>query len=116
MIQEAGFDLPPPCRPRSAREGRMLCLTRTPTNSSELDSLVRKHPDVQKIVLSVKLRPPPQKSADFEDFLLVCTVFPHFDPFYGGGINPNFAECMDTQTILSGHRDALQFREESSRA
>ena len=44
----------------------------------------QKRPDVHKIVLSIKLRsPPPRKSVNFED--LVCTVFPHFGPFPGGG-------------------------------
>ena len=35
-------------------------------------------PDVHKIVLSIKSRSPP---------LLICTVFPHFGPFSGGGQN-----------------------------
>ena len=34
--------------------------------------------------------PPPGKSVDFEDFLLICTVFPYLGPFGGGGVKPNF--------------------------
>ena len=46
----------------------------------------QKRPDVHKIVLSIKLRsPPPGKTVNFEDFLLICTVFTHFGPFSGGG-------------------------------
>ena len=47
----------------------------------------QKRPDVHKIVLSIKSRspPPPGKSVNFEDFILICTVFPHFGPFLGGG-------------------------------
>ena len=29
--------------------------------------------------------PPPRKSANLEDFLLICTVFPHFGPLSGRG-------------------------------
>ena len=47
--------------------------------------ILQKRPDVHKIVLPIKLRPPPGKSVNFEDFLLICTVFPHFGPFSGGG-------------------------------
>ena len=58
-------------------------------------------------VLSIKSRspPPPGKSVNFEDFILICTVFPHFGPFFwgGGGVKPNFADknFMDTQTFLT---------------
>ena len=67
---------------------------------------VQKHPDVHKIVLSIKLRspPPPGKSVNLVDFLLICTVFPHFGPFLeGGGGKPNFADknFMDTQPDFS---------------
>ena len=31
--------------------------------------------------------PPPGKSVNLEDFLLLCTVFPPFGPFSGGGGN-----------------------------
>ena len=64
----------------------------------------QKRPDVHEIVLSIKLRfPPPGKSVKFEDFLLICTVFPHFGPFFWGGGEPNFADktFMDTQTFLN---------------
>ena len=49
--------------------------------------------------------PPPQKGVNFEDFLLICTVFLRFGPFFfggGGGLKPNFADknLMDTQTFL----------------
>ena len=66
----------------------------------------QKRPDVHKIVLSIKLRfPPPGKSVNFEDFLLICAFFPHFGPsfFWGGGVvKPNFADknFMNTQTFL----------------
>ena len=78
----------------------ILTLTLTPCNFSQ------KRPDVCKIVLSIKLRfpptpPPAGKSVNFEDFLLICTVFPHFGPFWGG-VKPNFADknFMDTQSEL----------------
>ena len=48
----------------------------------------QKRPDVHKIVLSIKSRfppPPPRKSVNFEDFILICTVLPHFGPLSGGG-------------------------------
>ena len=49
--------------------------------------LIQKRPDVHKIVLSIKLpSPPPQKKCHFEGFLLICTVFPDFGPFQGGGL------------------------------
>ena len=58
--------------------------------------------------MSIKSRlppPSPRKSVNFEDFLLICTVFPHFGPFLrrGGGGKPNFADknFMDTQTFLN---------------
>ena len=62
--------------------------------------------DVHKIALSIKLRspPPPGKSVSLQDFLLICTVFPSFGPFSGGGgVKPNFADkdFMDTQTFLN---------------
>ena len=67
-------------------------------------------PNLHKIVLSIKLRfppPPPRKSVNFEEFLLICTVFPHFGLLFGGGgggygAKPNFADknFMDTQTFL----------------
>ena len=51
-------------------------------------ALFQKCPDVHKIVLSIKSRslppPPPEKSVNFEDFVLICTVFPHFGTFSGG--------------------------------
>ena len=54
---------------------------------SSLESESFKRPDVHKIVLSIKSRsPPPGKSVNFEDFLLIYTVFPHFGPFGGGGL------------------------------
>ena len=63
----------------------------------------QKRPDVHKIVLSMKLRPPPppRKSVNFEDVLLICTVFLILDPFRGGGGKPNFADknFMGTQTF-----------------
>ena len=66
---------------------------------------IQKRPDVHKIVLSIKLRspPPPRKSVNFEDSLLICTVFPHFGPFSRRGGKPNFADknFMDTQTFLN---------------
>ena len=31
--------------------------------------------------------PPPKESVNFEDFLMICAVFPHFGPFSGGGLN-----------------------------
>ena len=49
---------------------------------------LQKRPDIHKIVLSRKLRfppPLPRKSVNFEDFLLICTVFPHFGLFSGRG-------------------------------
>ena len=64
----------------------------------------QKCPDVHKIVLSIKLPSPPWKCVNFEDFVLICTVFPHLGPFLGGGggVKPNFADknFMDTQTFL----------------
>ena len=69
-----------------------------------MDPTFRKRPDVHKIVLSIKLRSPPPraKSVNFEDFLVICAVFPHFGRFWGGGVKPNFADknFMDTQTFL----------------
>ena len=46
----------------------------------------QKCPDVHKIVLCIKLRspPPPGKSVNLEDFLLICTVF-HILVFFSGG-------------------------------
>ena len=44
----------------------------------------QKRPDVHKIVLSIKSPPPQKKSVNFEDFILICTVFPRFGPFSGG--------------------------------
>ena len=68
----------------------------------------QKRPDVHKIVLSIKIAfpppPPPEKVSIFEDFLLICTVFPRFGPFSKGkGVKPNFAHknFMDTQTFLN---------------
>ena len=52
----------------------------------------QKRPDVHKIVLSINLRsptPPPGKGVNFEDFLLICTGFPHFGPF-SRGVNAKF--------------------------
>ena len=53
----------------------------------DFSDLSQKHPDVHKIVLSIKVRspPPPGRSVNFEDSVLICTVFPHFGPFRGGG-------------------------------
>ena len=51
--------------------------------------------------------PPPRKSVNFEDFLLICTVSPHFGRFSGwGGGKPNFADknFVDTQTFLKYDR------------
>ena len=66
--------------------------------------LFQKRPDVHKTVLSVKLRSPRPKSVNFEDFLLICTVFSAFWALLGGwgGVKPNFADknFMDTQTFL----------------
>ena len=42
--------------------------------------VIQKRPDVHKIVF-----PPPRKSVNFEDLLLICAVFTHFGPFLGGG-------------------------------
>ena len=52
----------------------------------------QKRGDVHKIALYITLRfpPPPGKSVDFEDFLLICTVFPHFRLFSGGGGGAKF--------------------------
>ena len=47
----------------------------------------QKRPDVHKIVLSIKYcvsPPPPPQSVNFEDFLVIRTVFPYFGPFFGG--------------------------------
>ena len=66
--------------------------------------MFQKRPDVHKIVLSIKSRfPPPGKSVNFEDFILICTVFPYFGRFSGRGGKPNFADknFMDTQTFLN---------------
>ena len=67
--------------------------------------IFQKRPDIHKIRLSIKLRfpPPPENSVNLEDFLLICTLFPHFGPFSrGGGFtkfcgqdfygNPDFSE------------------------
>ena len=70
----------------------------------------QKRPDVHKFVFSIKLRFPPQKSVNFENFLLICTVFPCFGPFSGGeGGKPNFADknFMDTQTLLKRGSEVL---------
>ena len=47
----------------------------------------------------MKLRFPARESVKFEDFLLICTVFPHVGPFRGE-VKPNLADknFMDTQT------------------
>ena len=70
---------------------------------------IQKRPDVHKIVLSIKSHSPPGKSVNFEDSPLICTVFPHFGHFWGGGgggVKPNFADknFMDTQTFLAMSR------------
>ena len=42
---------------------------------------------VHKIDLSIKIAsPPPQERVNFEDFPLICTVFPHFRPWGGNQI------------------------------
>ena len=74
-------------------------------NHSQLKPLFQKRPDVNEIVLSMKSRyppPPPREKYQFEDFILICTVFLHSGPFWGG-IKPNFADknFMDTQTSLT---------------
>ena len=58
----------------------------------------QKRPDVHKIILSI---PRPGKSVNLEDVLLICTVFPKFGPFFGGG-GTKFSgeEFMDIQTFL----------------
>ena len=65
----------------------------------------QKRPDVHKTVLSKKLcsPPPPEKSVNFEDFLLICRVFLILGPFRGGGGKTKFwgQEFMDTQTFLN---------------
>ena len=78
------FDMPGPQRVERPNEGT-LTKTALFTKSSFLKT--QKRPDVHKIVLFIKLRPPPPtgKSVNFEDFLLICTVFPHFGPFSAGG-------------------------------
>ena len=64
----------------------------------------QKRPDVHEIVLSIKSRfPCPRKSVNFEDFILISTVFPYFGPFSGGGGGkPTFADknFIDPQTFL----------------
>ena len=63
----------------------------------------QKRPDVHKIVLSIKLHPPPGKGLDFEDFIRIRTVSPHSGPFSGGGggVEPNFSDTnLWTQTFL----------------
>ena len=63
-----------------------MCETKRHWDVSHHFGGVQKHPDVHKIVLSIKLRLPlPGKSVNLEDFLPICTVFPHFGPFWGGG-------------------------------
>ena len=67
----------------------------------------QKRPGVHKIVLSIKSRstPPPGKSVNFEDFILICTVFPHFGPFSGGGGKTKF--CGQE---FYGHPDFSELR------
>ena len=78
--------------------------SQSPLEEETLSPLFQKRPDVHKIVLSIKLLPPPpRESVNFEDCSLICTVFPHFGPFWGGGVKPNFADrnFTDTQTFLT---------------
>ena len=53
----------------------------------------QKRPDVHKLVLSVKLRPPPQEKV---------SILRIFYWFVAGGVKPNFADkdFVDTQTFL----------------
>ena len=84
--------------------GQFSSLPPRPTPLKNAILSFQKRPDVHKIFLSIKLHPlpPPRKSVNFEDFILICTLFPHFGPFSGGGGKPNFADknFMDTQTFL----------------
>ena len=48
------------------------------------------------------MSPPPPKSVNFEDFILICTVFPHFGTFFGGG---GVGENQILRTRFYGHPD-----------
>ena len=43
-----------------------------------------------RFVHKLAFPPPPGKSVSFEDFLLICTGFPHCGPFSGGGDKTKF--------------------------
>ena len=65
-----------------------LFLKRLPIYSkiTSLATVTQKRPDVHKKSLSIESRfPPSRKKCQFEDFILICTVFLHFGPFSGGG-------------------------------
>ena len=55
------------------------------TISAKLDKVRNAQMSIRSF-LSIKLRlPPARKSVNFEDFLLMRTFFPHFEPFSEGG-------------------------------
>ena len=70
-----------------------------------------------RFVHKIAFLPPPGKSVNSGGFILICTVFPHFGPFSGGGgVKPNFADknFMDTQTFLKGGKKENRTRENRS--
>ena len=67
--------------------------------------------DVHKFVLSIKLRsPPPGEKCHFEDFLLICTVFPHFGPFSGGAVFHHGGVPKNCPLTLMGRFPSLMGR------
>ena len=80
-----GFLFPIQFRGRSLRKIGEI----SAENHRHRSPLNRKRPDVHKIVLSIKSPPPPRKSVNFEDFILIRAVFLILGPFGGGG-KPNF--------------------------
>ena len=47
--------------------------------------IFQKRPDVHKIVLSIKLSPPPPEKVSILRIFYICTVFSSFWALFGGG-------------------------------